>query len=277
MNEIINIKSEDHFQTVFADIKIGVVTALQAELDALIKLAKYEERISYSRTYYRLTFENNGKDFFVVAHTLGHMGIASMAISLMEIQNTFPSLDYLALIGIAAGSDSKNQDFGDILIPESVYNYESGKYIETKKMFFPKINFKSDKKSCAIAVDIIQKIRAVTANRSLIDRIQTNWAIQKKYKLKVHFGNIACGSAVVASKIKVKEIQDSISRKYIGIDMETFALAAINEIRAKHLPKLFIIKAISDFADNDKNDSEHEYAMYASASLFISVCAEVLT
>jgi nucleoside phosphorylase len=279
MNEIINIKDTPQLLAVFADIHIGVVTALQSELDALIRLAKHHERISYYRTYHKLTFKHNESEFVIVAHSLGHMGIAPMAISLMETLNIFTSLKYLAVVGIAAGSDSNNQDFGDLLIPETVYNYESGKYTEVKQFFgiFPnKILFDSDKKSYDIDMDIIQKIKAVTGNQSLLDSIQNEWPQKKSYKLKTHYGNFACGSVVVASNLKIKEIEKAIARKYIGLDMETFALAAINQIRVEKIPKLFIIKAITDFADNDKGDSEHEYAKYTSSRLFIAVCGEVL-
>jgi hypothetical protein len=55
-----------------------------------------------------------------------------MAITLMEMLYHFPRLKYIALIGIAAGSDSTAQQFGDLLIPTNVYNYEMGKYVEER-------------------------------------------------------------------------------------------------------------------------------------------------
>lgn len=121
-----------------------------------------------NRTYHKLYFNTNNKEFVVIAHTLNRMGISSMSITLMEILYAFPHLKYLGLIGIAAGSDSEKQNFGDILIPTKVYNYESGKYIEIKIDENPennKVEFQSDYISFDVDADICQKITAVTSGQ----------------------------------------------------------------------------------------------------------------
>lgn len=249
-------------------------------MDALIKLStKHETIVGEKRTYHKLTFKTNEREFTVIAHTLNSMGISSMSITLMELIYGFPQLKYLGLVGIAAGSNSKDQHFGDLLIPKTIYNYESGKYVEIKKDENPEnneIKFNSDYSSFPIDTDILQKITAVTSDQKILDKIMDSWSVSKPYKLKVHSGNFACGSAVVASKKKVKQIEDAISRKYIGIDMETFALASVNQLKHNHNPKMFIIKAITDFADSDKDDSEHEFASYTAAKVFLEVCSLVL-
>jgi len=74
----------------------------------------------------------------------------------------------------------------------------------------------------------------------------------------------------------VEEIEKAISRKYIGIDMEAFALAAVNQLKHNKNPKMFIIKSITDFADSDKDDSEHEFASHVAAKMFTEVCSNVL-
>lgn len=280
MSNIICTDTNEQLLSYFTDIDIGVVTALQSELDALIKLAvKHETIVGKKRTYYKLYFNINGKDFIVIAHTLDRMGISSMSITLMEILYGFPQLKFLCLVGIAAGSDSKKQNFGDILIPTKVYNYESGKYYEIQKDDKTENNelvFNSDYSSFDIDADILQKISAVTNDEKILDSILNGWNEVKKYKLKAHSGNFACGSAVIASIKKVKQIEAAISRKYIGIDMETFALASVNQLKHNVNPKMFIIKAITDFADSDKDDSEHEFASYTSAKIFLEVCSHVL-
>ena len=277
MSEIINIHTDEQLTSHFTDINIGVITALQSELDALINLADGHEKISYSRTYHKLKFITPTKTFYVIGHSLDQMGIAAMAVASMELINYFP-LKYLALIGIAAGAESKTQNLGDILIPTSVYNYESGKYFEESQFlsFLPnKVVFKCDFKSYDIDTDIIQKIR-VCNEENVIDQIQNQWPIKQKNKLKIHFGNFACGSAVIASDIKIKEIEKQIARKYIGLDMESFALAAISRIKTKNDPKLFVVKSITDFADKAKGDSAHEYASYTAAKYFLVICEKVI-
>jgi nucleoside phosphorylase len=270
---IVTADSNEKLFSYFTDIHIGVVTALQVELDALIGFATHHETIvGPKRTYHKLVFTFNGKEFTVIAHTLGRMGIATMSITLMEILYNFPQLKYVALIGIAAGSDSGSQNFGDVLIPEKVYNYESGKYVEEDD----NVTFKSDYNSFDIDTAILQKISAVSSNKEIIATIQSNWRAKKDYKLKVHTGNFACGSAVIASRKKIEEIEKAVSRKYIGIDMETYALAIVNRLKHNEYPKMFIIKSISDFADSDKNDSEHEFASFVAAAFFLETCSLVL-
>lgn len=280
MSIIVSTTSHEQLLSYFTDISIGVVTALKTELDALCKLAnKHETIVGTYRTYEKLYFNIDGKEFTVIGHTLDRMGISSMSITLMEILYGFPDLKFIALIGIAAGSDSQKQNFGDILIPKNVYNYESGKYKQIEdKANSQQLNvvFESDYSSFAIDEDILQKISAVANTTQIIESIQSHWELEKSYKIQVHSGNFACGSSVIASRKKVEEIEKAISRKYIGIDMEAFALAAVNQFKHNKEPKMFIIKAISDFADSDKSDSEHEFASFVAAKMFIEVCFHVL-
>lgn len=59
------------------------------------------------------------------------------------------------------------------------------------------------------------------------------------------------------------------------MDMETFALASVNQLKHNEHPKMFIIKSITDFADSDKGDTEHEFASYVAAKVFLEVCSHV--
>ncbi|MEI6348740.1 MAG: hypothetical protein WCP69_12405 [Bacteroidota bacterium] len=273
MSKLTNIVDKKELSLHFDGNKIGVVTALQSELDALIRLAKNDhEIVTPSRVYHKLTFQENGTEFTVIGHSLNKMGMTSMTITLMEMLSDF-SLEYLALIGIAAGSDSENQDFGDLLIPTKIFNYESGKYTQDKE---EKIIFTSDKDSHDVDTDIIQQLSVIANNQNILDSIQNAWHEKKGYKLKAHVDNFACGSSVVASKCRVAEIEKDIARKYIGIDMETYAIVAVNQLKAKVEPKMFAIKAITDFADSDKDNTAHSYASFTASKFFLEFCSRIL-
>ncbi|HTA27545.1 MAG TPA: hypothetical protein VK809_07150 [Bacteroidia bacterium] len=276
-HNIIRATSNEQLILHFTDIEIGVVTALQSELDVLKKAAvRHESIVGKKRTYDKLYFEINGREFAIIAHTLNRMGISSMSITLMEILHFFPQLKYIGLIGIAAGSSSKNQNKGDILIPTTVYNYEMGKYTESLKGESIEVSFESDYKSFPIDEDVLQKITTVTNNENILNAILQSWDGPKSNQLKVHVGDFACGSSVIASKTKVKQIEDAISRKYIGLDMESYALAAVNQLKHNENIKMFIIKSITDFADSTKDDSDHDFASYIAAKVFLEVCSLVL-
>jgi nucleoside phosphorylase len=274
MTEIINVSSDEESSSHFSNIEIAVVTALQNELDALIGYsAKHQIIIGENRVYHKFFFSIEGKEFAVLGYTANKMGIPMMAISLMELTHAFPGLKYIALIGIAAGSDSSTQSFGDLLIPKIVFNYEMGKYIEDESGLMA---FRSDFSAFYIDEDIYQKIMAVANNSHIVDLVWEALPTKKDHKIKIHSGNLICGSAVIASKEKVREIERAVARKYIGIDMESYAIAAVNALKNGQFPKLFVIKAISDFADSNKDDSEQEYAKVISAGFLIHVCSNVL-
>ena len=64
MSKLTNIVDRKELSLHFDTNKIGVVTALQSELDALIKLSKNDHKIvTPSRVYHKLTFDINGKEF----------------------------------------------------------------------------------------------------------------------------------------------------------------------------------------------------------------------
>lgn len=274
MSEILHFTDSKGLSLHFELTKIGVVTAIQEELDALIELADETEPIAGEyRAYHKLTFKREEGEFTVIAHTLNEMGITSMTVTLMEMITGFTSLEYIALIGIAAGSDRTEQKLGDILIPKKVYNYEAGKYKETDDC----VIFQSDKLSHDVDTDLIQFLSMLGNDKNLLAQIKSNWTGEHRVDdLSAHPGNFACGSAVIASGKKIKELEKHISRKYIGIDMESFALVTVNQIKPTQKPKMFIIKSITDFADNLKDDSAHKYASYTAASFFIEVCAKIL-
>lgn len=75
------------------------------------------------------------------------------------------------------------------------------------------------------------------------------------------------GSAVVAdSKIVSDNIEE---RKVFGIDMEAYGVVhASNKAPERYKPKPIIIKALCDFADEEKNDLYHQMASYVSAEIF---------
>jgi hypothetical protein len=64
---IVCANSNEQLVSYFTDVDIGVVTALQTELNALFNLAtNHETFVGQNRTYHKLCFSINGKDFAVM-------------------------------------------------------------------------------------------------------------------------------------------------------------------------------------------------------------------
>lgn len=101
---------------------IAVICALSAELKAVrdLKLEWTEITID-KKLYYRGKL---GK-YNVIATSEDKMGMpeaASLATRVIDIFNP----KYVVMTGIAAGLDPSNQSFLDLLIPERIFNWQSG-------------------------------------------------------------------------------------------------------------------------------------------------------
>ncbi|MCA9538848.1 MAG: hypothetical protein KC620_08165 [Myxococcales bacterium] len=85
---------------------------------------------------------------------------------------------------------------------------------------------------------------------------------------KVHFGDIATGSAVRADAGVFAQIHESM-RKTMGLEMEAAAVAAA-AAETWGVPAL-IAKGIGDFADATKDDRFHDFANRASAECLMAL------
>ena len=168
--------------------------------------------------------------------------------------------DSLVMIGICGGKKDE-VNLGDIIVAEKTWDYGSGK-IKTDdegNIHFAalpnKINIDAQLKS-----EIIR-------NAKIIDEISEKWNCEhndnKKSEIKT--GVITTGSAVVANKEIIEKIIMPQYRKFLGIDMETYGVYFACKNYGYPL-KYVSIKAVSDFADYQKNDSYHEYCSYVSAN-----------
>jgi nucleoside phosphorylase len=85
-----------------------------------------------------------------------------------------------------------------------------------------------------------------------------------------------CTLACTASVIAYNEYAQSLKqhdRKIAGIEMEAVGIATACLGRCD----LLVVKAISDWANEDKGDSQHEYSTQVSADLTISLIeAEII-
>ncbi len=84
--------------------------------------------------------------------------------------------------------------------------------------------------------------------------------------LRVHVGPIATGSVVREDPLIFERLTRHV-RKTIGVEMEA---AAISQVAALLGRKAIIVKAVSDHADHDKDDSFRAFACQASATWLLS-------
>ena len=124
-----NMDFESNKYNEIKETDIAVICALNTELNAVRKLElEWSEIKIDGKSYYQGTLG----EYNVVATSENKMGMpeaASLATRVIDIFNP----KYVVMTGIAAGIDPKEHNFLDLLIPERIFNWQSGKYKVKKK------------------------------------------------------------------------------------------------------------------------------------------------
>ena len=111
---------------------ILLVTAVSVETNAVINLAPTWRsfQIDGDSTVYRKTVvEAKGKHFSVIHAQLPEMGMTAASTHTAKAVLHFKP-QYVIMSGIAGGLE-KDANIGDILVATDVWNYNSGKYVDT--------------------------------------------------------------------------------------------------------------------------------------------------
>ena len=176
--------------------------------------------------------------------------------------------EYVVMPGISAGtgnlSISSDQEYGDVLVADSVWNYSNGKYVSPHiaEIVFGEIGFIPRPTVVSISGDHMQKI---------IDYIDSD-----KNEFYVHHGPLASGTAVVANKsILQKQVMASFHNTK-GIEMDAYGVAYAAAHAADPKPFVIIAKSVCDFADERKDDSYQKFAAYTSCGFVKDLLEKVL-
>ncbi|SEJ60686.1 Nucleoside phosphorylase [Propionispira arboris] len=245
-----------------------IITAVDIEFQAVKKISS-QWQVLYvdddTSTYYK-TKLNDKIDVVLVQQT--EMGIAAAATLASKVLYKF-NPKYVIMAGIAAGIDQSN-NFGDIIIPDVVWNYSGGKYIENDG----KVTFSPDPKYIALDTGVKEKLR--NDYTDILCKIKKQWNSPPKWDLNIVQGPLACGAAVIASKDIVNEQILKHSRKTCGLDMESYGVFFAVQSTVKKTTIPICIKSISDYADSQKNNDYQSYAAYTSAEFTKYVILNVL-
>ncbi|MBE5997124.1 MAG: 5'-methylthioadenosine/S-adenosylhomocysteine nucleosidase [Lachnospiraceae bacterium] len=199
-------------------------------------------------------FERDGKKRSLVHAKIDEMGMTAAAATAMKMIYTFRP-HYLIMVGIAAGIAKKEyeeQMYGDVIVPDIVWNYSSGKFVnpEMAEIRFGDLGFLPRSTSAAIPEEILPYLRrAVESDDN---------------PCHAHIGPMACGSTVVANqKILDKQIYSQY-RHTAGLDMESYAVVYTANHATTPRPIPIIVKSVCDFADSKKTDEFQRFAAYSS-------------
>ena len=121
--------------------KAAIITAVKVETDSVMCLYDNWKKVTFygdAQEYYQASFSRNGKEYSLVTAQQNAMGMTAAAFLSAKIMSRFHP-EYLIMCGIAAGlGPESEQMYGDVMIPDTVWNCSSGKFTVPKD---PAISF----------------------------------------------------------------------------------------------------------------------------------------
>ena len=215
------------------------------------------------------------KKIHIIHAQQSEMGMTAAAAMTAKIITHFEP-KYILMTGIAAGLD-KDFQFGDIMVGTDIWNYSSGKYEEISENDTRKVVLSPDPKHIPMS-QTLQSTLTSHEYDGLLDSIKKQYpqTLPVQNGPRVHFGPIACGVAVVASKEIVQQQVKAHGRKTIGLDMESYGVCYAAQTTISKETPVIIVKSISDLADTEKDDSAQPYAAYTSAKFAENLIRNIL-
>jgi nucleoside phosphorylase len=269
---------------------IAVVCAMRSELEGLRSVASDWELLTdqpastdSTTNYYSCNFrDQSGKEVRVVAACCHQKGMAATATLSTKLITLFQP-EYLVMTGIAAGirksvlkegsegpRSMEEVKLGDILVVTVTWDHGSGKITTDNGSS----NFLPAPNPINLQPRIRSKIELLAADSALLEQIRKDWDRNEQLNLKnktgpaglaIHCGPMLSGAAVLANKDAIEGIKKQ-HKDLIGIDMESYSVFYAAENSPGVQPKVFVLKSVSDYADEHKNDELQAYAAYTSAA-----------
>ncbi len=237
-------------------IDVAVMSVTDTEYNAVKLFLDLDEKqmAGDSQIYGFAEFTRDGRSYSIVHAKSKEMGMTSAAVTSMKLINRFRP-KYLIMVGIAAGvalTDVADQIYGDVIVPDIVWNYSSGKFVSPEKadITFGDLGFLPRSTSEAIPEEILPYIRSAVES--------------PENECHVHIGPMACGTTVVANRIVLEKQIHSQFKDTVGLDMESYAVVYTANHATEPRPVPIIIKSVCDFANSEKSDDYQKFAAYTS-------------
>lgn len=240
-------------------IDFVIITALDEERDAVLNKLPNYSRVPPSnediRVYYgsklNTVFSDGSQAIYniIVMPLLGIGRVHAATATSDAIRRWHPR--YMILVGIAGGVSDKDVKLGDIIVSDQIVDYELQKLTKIG----PQLRWEVYRAAPEL----------IGASKNFdIRNVQRYVSVKRPSKglSQLHVGPIASGDKVIA----VKEAFDKYRDKWpmlLGVEMEA-AGAATAAFQSKEAPGFFMIRGVSDLADENKNiKSVRKWRKYA--------------
>lgn len=241
------------------DYDIAIICALENPELKEVKLLPYHWEpfgiVGDTTDYFTGTF--NGKKLICAAAY--EMGMSASAVLATKMIAKFKPR-YLIMTGIAGGVSNKSLNYGDVMVADPCFDYESGKKIYENGQSV----FKPDYKQIRVDDTINQILRRLAQQSTSLHTIHDECCYEKPDNaLQIKNGPFGSGAAVLSDpKIIERVIQHQ--RKFMGFDMEAYAVMLSGSLASAPKPSTVVMKSVSDFGEG-KTDKYQKYAAYTSA------------
>ncbi len=247
----------------------AIVYVTETERQAVMRMYDWTDlRIAGDDQAYMEAFvERDGRKLRIISAQQDEMGMTASAALTMKMIGLFAP-EYVVMPGIAAGTgnitDISKQEYGDVLLASSVWNFSNGKYVSPSEaeIVFGEVGFNPRPTVVNITGDYLDSIL------SYINSSENEYL--------THFGPLASGTAVVANKSILQKQVLTRFEDTEGVEMEGYGVAYAATHAMNPKPHVIIAKSVCDFADERKDDVFQKFAAYTSCGLVKDLLEKVL-
>ena len=240
------------------DTNVVIATALREEFEAVLRHLRSSGTVD-SKTYPH-TFGLESNHGFPIRGVLLETGKGQVKAALEVLSALMKySPDILMLTGITGGiKGAEDLNLCDIIVGEQHVYYEYSKIVQSNPS---QVRFQVTRGGKNL----------LTTARNLPRK---NWLENSTFPLSeqsphVYYGVVLTGDKVVADTDFITELQTSWSRA-LGVEMESYGASMAVEYSNPRADFL-MVKAISDMADKDKDDSVRDYCTDIAAAYTVAL------
>jgi len=234
-------------------IDVAIIAALyDDEFTSLMEFLEDKEPIAGFETMMIAKLKNSNKKVLVDFQT--RMGMVEATYLSTQILARY-SPKYIIMIGVCGGRATKGINLLDIIIPNKIFDYQSGKYENgIFKPYLRACNI-NNKKAISVADQVLKSMEGYV-NAPLRSKCK---------KITIHSKTIACGNIVVKTNGFLENKISKFDEETEGVEMESYGLVRVTELLEDKKVTPIIIKSVMDFTEKNKNDKDKANAAYLSA------------
>ncbi len=238
--------------SLFLNVDYAIVTALEAdEMEKVLPMIERQGRLENTKHLIEYGFFKLNKNKKVVYASQLSTGMVDASILATEILIRFKP-KFLIMTGVLGGKP-EDVAIGDVIVATNVFTIDKGK--------IDKNGFRKEPQSSSTDSSYITLFKR---QKKAIARFIQDADETRKSNIDIHFGSIACVNQVINVEGFFEEEINSIDRKAIALEMESYGISRACQIINNGMTTPIIVKSVMDNTQNKLDDAK-TYAAWTSA------------